>query len=355
MVEFPIFKTKIENSPRFDLADPKERGEYFKLKAGIEIDKMKKYLDGGNTFIAYLLGKKNAGKGTYSKMFGEIFGKDKVFHLSIGDMIRGVDKELKSSDQREDLIKFIRENYRGWMSPDEIIDTLEGRSTAKLLPTELILAIVKREIAKNKGKVVFIDGFPRGLDQVAFSLFFRDLVDYRSDPDVFILLNVPDMAIEERIKWRRICPNCNTSRNLKLLPTKSIGYEEGKKEFYLNCDNPECKNVKMVTKEGDELGLDPIRERIKIDQELLEKASQLYGVPKVFIRNAIPIDKADEYVNDYEITPQYEYTWNAATKKVDVVENPWTIIDDHGTPSFSLLAPPAVLSLVKQLVAALGL
>jgi adenylate kinase family enzyme len=270
-------------------------------------------------------------------------------------MIRGVDKELKSSEQREDLIKFIRDNYRGWMSPDEIIDTLEGRSTAKLLPTELILAIVKREIAKNKGKVIFIDGFPRGLDQVAFSLFFRDLVDYRQDPDVFILISVPNMAIEERIKWRRICPNCNTSRNLKLLPTKSVCYDEDKKEFYLACDNPECGNAKMIAKEGDELGLDPIRERIKIDQELLEKAYQLYGVPKVLLRNAVPIDKAEEYVNDYEITPQYEYNWNEKEKKVEIVEKPWTILDDQEIASFSLLAPPIVVSMLKQLIAALGL
>ena len=78
MVEFPVFKTKIENSPKFDLADPKQRGEYFKLKAGLEIEKMKAYLADGNTFIAYLVGKKNSGKGTYSKMFGEIFGKDKI-------------------------------------------------------------------------------------------------------------------------------------------------------------------------------------------------------------------------------------------------------------------------------------
>ncbi|MFA5386931.1 MAG: nucleoside monophosphate kinase [Candidatus Paceibacterota bacterium] len=355
MVEFPIFKTKIEDSPRFDLADPKQRGEYFQLKAGLEIEKMKKYLEEGNTFIAYLLGKKNSGKGTYSKMFGEIFGKEKVFHLSIGDMIRNVDKELKTEGQRESLVKFIRENYRGWMSPDEIIETLEGRSTSKLLPTELILAIVKREIAKNKGKVIFIDGFPRGLDQVAFSLFFRDLVDYRQDPDVFVLISVPDMAIEERIKWRLICPKCNTSRNLKLFPTKSIGYDEAKKEFYLACDNPECGGVKMVAKEGDELGLDPIRERIKIDQELLEKAYQLYGVPKVLLRNAVPIDKAEEYVNDYEITPQYEYKWNDKEGRVEVIEKPWTILDDQGTASFSLLAPPVVVSLVKQLITALGL
>jgi len=73
------------------------------------------------------------------------------------------------------------------------------------------------------------------------------------------------------------------------------------------------------------------------------------------LRNAVPINKAEEYVNDYEITPQYEYTWNEKEKKVEVIEKPWTILDDQGTASFSLLAPPVVVSLLKQLVTALGL
>ena len=29
------------------------------------------------------------------------------------------------------------------------------------------------------------------------------------------------------------------------------------------CDNPECDKARMVTKEGDELGIEPIRERIE--------------------------------------------------------------------------------------------
>ena len=57
--EFPIIKTKVPNvTKKFDLTDPKERQEYFEAKAGPEIAKIKKYLE-ENTFIAYLLGKKN--------------------------------------------------------------------------------------------------------------------------------------------------------------------------------------------------------------------------------------------------------------------------------------------------------
>ena len=66
---FPIFKTKISDLKRsFNLADPDERREYFDLKAGEEIKKLKEFLQ-KNTFVAYLLGKKNSGKGTYAKLF----------------------------------------------------------------------------------------------------------------------------------------------------------------------------------------------------------------------------------------------------------------------------------------------
>ncbi|PIP92327.1 hypothetical protein COW77_00510, partial [Candidatus Wolfebacteria bacterium CG18_big_fil_WC_8_21_14_2_50_39_7] len=58
--KFPIFKTKVPNMEKsFNLADPDERREYFNLKAGKEIKKLKEFLQ-KNTFVAYLLGKKNS-------------------------------------------------------------------------------------------------------------------------------------------------------------------------------------------------------------------------------------------------------------------------------------------------------
>ena len=67
-MEFPVFKTKIKGvSQKFNLADPAQRQKYFQAKAGEEIKKLKKYLE-KDTFIAYLLAKKRAGKGTYSRL-----------------------------------------------------------------------------------------------------------------------------------------------------------------------------------------------------------------------------------------------------------------------------------------------
>ena len=345
-MNFPIEKTKMGNDRKFNLSDPKEREEYFKLKCGVEIEKLKGYLNNGHTFIAYLLGKKNSGKGTYSKMFSEVIGGDKIEHLSIGDMIRTIDEEMKDPQKKEELVKFLEKNYRGFYALEDIVKSLENRDTKSLLPDEIILALVKREITKRKGKVILLDGFPRNLDQVSFSLFFRDLVGYRDDPDVFILIDVPMNIINERIKWRRVCPKCNTSRSLKLLPTSKIGHDDD--GFYLICDEAGCDGGKMVTKEGDEKGIEPIKERLLMDEEILKKAYSLYGVSKVLLRNAIPADVACEYVDDYEMTP--EYSFEIVDGEIKTIEKPWIVADDDGIQCVSLQAAPVVVSMVKQLV-----
>lgn len=352
-IEFPLFKTKTKGvTESFDLTDVKDRKKYFEAKAGGEIKKLRKYLK-KNTFVAYLMGKKNSGKGTYAKMFKEVVDKDKIDHVSIGDVVRSFDETVKDPKKKKWLIAFLEKNYRGYHSLDEIIKSLENRSTKTLLPSELILALVKGEIAKRGKKALFIDGFPRDLDQVSYSLFFRDLIDYRQDPDVFVLIDVPNAVIDERIKYRVICPACQTSRNLKLLPTKEVGYDKKTKKFFLVCDNTECKGEeKMVTKEGDEQGIGPIKERLEKDSQLIKQAFNLYGIPKVLLRNSVPVARAKELLDDYEITP--EYTYELDKSKVKVIQKPWQISDED-VPSYSLMPPPVVVSLIKQMTQVLGL
>jgi adenylate kinase family enzyme len=355
-MQFPLFKTKIKGiTQKFNLSDPRERKTYFELKAGKEIKKLRDYLK-KKTFIAYLLGKKNSGKGTYAKMFKEVVDKDRIEHFSLGDTVRNLDGVVRDKKRKKELILFLEKNYRGYSSVEEIISVLEKRSTKSLLPSELVLTLAKMEIAKRGKKTFFIDGFPRSLDQVSYSLFFRDLIDYREDPDLFILIDVPKAVIDERIRWRRVCPKCQTSRNLKLLPTsKAVRYDEKNKQFYLICDNPNCKEERMISKEGDELGNEPIRKRLEMDEKLMRKTFSLYGIPKVLLRNCIPVEKAAEYVDDYEITSGYDYKWLPESSKVKVIKKPWQVFDDDGVTSYSLLAAPVVLSLIRQMVKVLNL
>lgn len=357
-MEFPIFKTKVEGvGQKFDLSSPEGRKKYFQAKTGKEIEKLKSFFKEGKTFIAYLLGKKNSGKGTYSKMFGEIVGEEYIRHISIGDMVRNVEKELKNKEKKDEIIEYLKKNYRGFISTDEVLEAFTKRDTKTLLPTEFILTLVKREIDKSPKKTLFIDGFPRGLDQISYSLFFRDLAGYRYDADIFILINVPNAVIDERIKWRTVCPKCNTPRNLKLLPVKdsNIKYNEQKKEFYFICDNPNCKQEIMARKEGDELGIELIKERLELDEKLLKRAFSLHGIPKVLLRNSVPVDMAKDFVDDYELTPEYVYEWDDKNKKVRIIEKPWTVADEDGILSYSLMAPAVAVSMIKQLVKVLNL
>jgi len=351
-LNFPVFSTKSEKYKKFDLTDAKSRAEYFEYKAGPEIKKLREYLK-TNTFVAYFMGKKSSGKGTYAKMFAEIVDKDRIAHFSIGDMIRSFDEVIKDPAKRKEMVEFLEKNYRGRMPLEDIMKSWDNRSTKTLLPTELILALAKREIAKLGRKAIFLDGFPRDIDQVSYSLFFRDLIDYRDDPDVFILIDVPTDVIDERVKFRVICPLCQTSRNTKLLATKKVEYDEADKKFHLICDNANCPGARMVTKEGDEQGIEPIRARLEKDEMLIKEAYNLKGIPKVLLRNSIPVDQTKDVTDDYEITPEYVYA--EKNGKVETSERPWEVKDDEGTLSNSLMPPPVVISLIKQLTKVLGL
>jgi len=353
---FPIFRTKREDiKKKFNLNDPAERQEYFEFKAGREIAKLKEYFSRGGTFVAYLLGKKNSGKGTYAKLFMEVVGAEHVGHMSIGDIIRDVEEGLSTRAGKEAFLEFVRKNYRGFHSTEETLDFFKKRSTAVLLPSELVVMLIKYEISKRPRQAIFVDGFPRAMDQVTYSLYLRELIGYRDDPDFFVFISLPNAVIDERIKYRVICPICKTPRSMRLLPTNNVGFDEAQKAFYLMCDGPSCKSARMVSKEGDELGVKPLEERLATDGKIMAQLLKLHGVPKVYLRNAVPVAKAKEYADDYEITPAYEYEYDAAEKRVKVTERPWMVKDDEGELSYSLLPPAVCLALIKQTVAVLGL
>lgn len=357
-MEFPIFNTKeLSNGKNYDLNDPAERREYFEVKLGSKLDELKEYLD-SNTFVAFLLAKKSAGKGTYSKLFQEVVGEDRSAVVSVGDLVRDTHKQIEDSKREEKrLVEYFEKNLRGFITPKEAVDTLTGRSQDKLLPTEVILTLVKRKIEEIGRKAIFIDGLPRDHDQISYSLYFREIINFRDDPDFFILIDVPMSVIDERMKYRKICPICKTSRNIKLLPTKFVEYDDKNKEFYLVCDNSACKGFgkkKMVSKEGDEHGIKLIKERLDRDQELINLATKLQGIPKVYLRNSIPVSKSKKFAEDYEITPEYEYKLVKNKdvehgQEVKVIEKPWTIKDDSKVVSHSLLAAPVAVSMISQI------
>lgn len=352
-LEFPVFKTKKTPYKKFKLEDPKERQRYFKYKVGPEIKKIQKYLK-KNTFVAFLMGKKNSGKGTYSKQFMDAVGAEHVAHISVGDIVRSVNKQLKEPKQKKELVAFLKTKYRGFISIEKALDVIAGRDTTTLLPTEIILALVEKEIDKLKGKAVFIDGFPRTMDQISYSLYFRALMGYRDDPDFFVFIDVPESIIDERMKTRVICPKCQVPRSPKLLRTSLIGYDEKKEEFYLMCDNPSCGAARMIPKEGDSLGIEAMRDRIEIDNKISQTLIGLEGVPKVYLRNHVPVKVAKTAVDDYELTPAYRYERDSKGN-IKVIEEPWIIKDEAGVLSHSLLPPAVAVNLIRQVAKVLDL
>ena len=347
-LEFPIIGTKVKGlTKKFDLVSPKGRKEYFEAKIGDEIAEIKGFMK-DNSFMAFLLGKKNSGKGTYSHLFSEIIGDKNVVLVSVGDTVRETHENWETFKKSEDFKK-LKELYRGYISFDDACDALLGRTTSKLLPTEFILALLKLKISKLKGKSVFIDGLPRELDQVSYSLYFRDLAGFTDAKDLFILIDIPESVIDERIKYRTVCPICHAVPNKKLLITQKIEYDVKKKEFILICDNPSCKGAKTIRKEGDDLGIDPLRPRLAKDEEILRKAFNLHGMSKVLLRNHVPVSEADKYFDDYELTPEYVLNWDEKGKKVKVTEKPWTVKDDNGIESYSLLSSAVVIAMLKQM------
>jgi adenylate kinase family enzyme len=356
LTDFPVLKTTTPNvTKKFNLNDRNDRKEYFEAKVGPEIAKLREYFK-ENTFIAFLLGKKNSGKGTYTKLMAEIFGADKIGHISVGDLVRETHKIIDDPKERKIITEYLEQHYRGYISINDAIDALIGKNQKNLLPTEFILALVKREISKLDRKAVFLDGFPRDLDQVQYSLYFRDLVNYRLDPDMFVAISIPLSVIDERMRNRVVCPKCQAPRNLTTFPTKEAGYDEKTGKFFLKCDNPECEGARMVGKEGDNAGIESIKDRLELDDKLIKKVMSLHGIPKILLRNAVPVDSIkDGIVDDYEITPKYVFNHDEKTGKVTISEEPWVVKDDEGLDSYSLLAPPVVVGLIRQLVKALEL
>ncbi|MFA7201671.1 MAG: nucleoside monophosphate kinase [Candidatus Paceibacterota bacterium] len=354
-VSFPLFKTKLDvESERFNLEDPAGRKEYFTLKAQSDVEKIREYLDEGNTFLAILLGKKNSGKGTYSKLFAEAVGKERVLHISVGDMVRELDTIVRDEEQQKELVVYLEKHYRSSVPLQEAFDAIKSRSTQFLLPTELILALLRRKIENIKGKAIFIDGFPRNLDQISYSLYFRQIMGFKDDPDFFVFIDVPESIIDERMKYRVICPICHAPRNPRLLKTKDVGYDIETKEFYLMCDDPACNKARMIPKEGDSLGIEAIRDRIELDDTIMRSLLDMDGVSKIYLRNAYPVHEASTHLADYEITPGYFYTWDETNQKVITDEKPWTALDENGIESYSLFPAPIVVSLLHQIAEKLG-
>lgn len=341
-----------EKEKSFNLIDPSSKRLYFNYKVGEEIEFLRDYLS-HSSFVGYLISPKMAGKGTYTNILRDILGPELFSNISAGDVVRKADEDFASKGKQSDYYLYAKKYYRGFMDIEKSFEALTNRTSDKVsVPTELMLTLMKYEIDQLNGKAVFIDGFPRKVDQVSYSLYFRDLINHRDDPDFVVLINIPLEIINARILGRRTCPVCRNSCNLNLKPTSIVEYDEKTKEYILICDSSICKDKRVVLerKEGDEKGIDIIKDRIADDLDLMNLARNMYGIPKIEIYNSLEKDIADKYCDDYELTKEFSYS--IENGKVKMEEKPFEV-DVKGEKYVSFLPEPVLVSMIRQMVAIL--
>ena len=350
-MEYPLFNSKaLSDGNVYDLTDSVGRLKYFHAKLGDKIPQLKEFLD-KNSFVGFMLAKKLAGKGTYAKMVEDVLGSERFAHISVGDVTRNTGAVLDDSIKSRELIAYLENNYRGTLSLSDALDAFKNRSQDKIsVPTDFILCLLKKEIASMNKKALFIDGLPRNMDQISASLYFRDLINYRDDPDFFVLIEAPLEILDTRMLYRTICPDCHTSRNILFTPTTFVKYDETTNQYYLVCDNKECSGYgksRFITKVGDDQGIKSIEARLKDDQQLMDVASQLQGIPKILLRSSYPVDVANQYLEDYEIQPKLVYSHDA--HGVHISKENWVITDDYGVKSYTIYAAVYIVNLLTQI------
>jgi adenylate kinase len=143
-----------------------------------------------------LLGPPGAGKGTQAQ---KLVTGYKVPQISTGDILRAERKAGTS----------IGKEAQGYMD------------SGKLVPDELILGLVDRELEK-KPEGYILDGFPRTIPQAEA---LDERLTQRGMPlRMVVELVVPHSEILRRAVGRRSCPNDGSMYHLEFNPPKKAGF-----------------------------------------------------------------------------------------------------------------------------------
>ncbi|XAR66152.1 Nucleoside-diphosphate kinase [Bertholletia excelsa] len=158
-------------------------------------------------FIAFVLGGPGSGKGTQCVKIVQAFG---FTHLSAGDLLR---KEISSKSENGDMI----------------FETIkEGR----IVPSEVTVKLIQREIESSKSDKFLIDGFPRSEEnRRAYERIIGE------EPNIVLFFDCPEKEMVKRILNRnqgRVDDNIDTVKkrlevfNALSLPVVSYYSKRGK-------------------------------------------------------------------------------------------------------------------------------
>ena len=137
------------------------------------------------------MGAPASGKGTQCELLSENFG---LTHISAGDLLRA---EVASGTANGKKAK-------------------EFMDAGKLVPNEIVVTMVKDRLSQSDAQAGWLlDGYPRSKDQ-ADALEEADI-----RPEVFLLLEVPEELLVERVVGRRLDPETGKIYHLKYAPPES--------------------------------------------------------------------------------------------------------------------------------------
>lgn len=133
-----------------------------------------------------------SGKGTQCELIVQKYG---LAHISAGDMLRA--EVAKGSEYGKKVSSYMES---GQLVPDDVVITI-------------VKSCLESGDAKEKGWL--LDGYPRSASQA------EALVKAGISPDVFILLEVPDEILVERVVGRRMDPETGRIYHLKFGPPET--------------------------------------------------------------------------------------------------------------------------------------
>lgn len=162
------------------------------------------------------LGPPGAGKGTQAAELAASLG---LLHLSTGQLLRSAAAEKSRLGLQAD--RYMR--------------------AGQLVPDELVLGILKANLARPKARAGFIlDGFPRTLPQA-------EALEQITPIETVISFEIPESLLVERLTQRWNCPTCGTVYNLATQPPRTPGLcdREGSALVHRADDEPTAVRTRL--------------------------------------------------------------------------------------------------------------
>lgn len=168
---------------------PKNRGLGLRCRA---TEEARLEARGRSPLKVMISGAPASGKGTQCRMIVEKYG---LVHISTGDLLRG---EVSSGTEIGKKAKEYMDN--GKLVPDHVV-------------TDMVVSRLSQPDVQERGWL--LDGYPRSFSQA------QSLESLKIRPDIFIVLEVPDVNVIDRCVGRRLDPVTGKIYHVKNCPPEN--------------------------------------------------------------------------------------------------------------------------------------